>query len=87
MNDETKSFLVELFDVKLDKNKKELVELFDAKFDAKFAEQREYIENRLEDQTFQVTQIANEILYAVNRRFKRERKKTDEKIESKIAAL
>ncbi|MBO4293160.1 MAG: hypothetical protein J5881_02070 [Clostridia bacterium] len=83
MNDETKSFLVELFDVRFAEQEKRL----DAKFDAKFAEQREYIENRLEDQTFQVTQIANEILYAVNRRFKRERKKTDEKIESKIAAL
>ena len=132
MNDETKTFLVELFDVKLAENKKEIIkeitesfdaklaqnrkeitesfdaklaqnrkeitESFDAKlaqnrkemtelFDQKCAEQNKLFDTKFDDLTFQVTQVVGEILDVVNNKFERERKKTDKKINKKIAML
>ena len=116
MNDETKKFLVELFDVKLAENKKDIIEIFEQKFaeqdakidakfaeqdariDAKFAEQNEYIEKRFSEQNalfeakfdelrFEVNQVVGEVLDVVTNKFKKERKKTDEKIKNKITVL
>lgn len=83
MNDETKAFLVELFDVKLDQNKKEIIEIVNKKFDA----QNKLFETKFDELRTEVTGIVGEILEVIDNRFKNERKRTDAKIKKNIAVL
>ena len=90
MDNETKEFLVNMFDAKFAEQDKKIDAKFaeqDKKIDAKFEEQKELFDTRFAELTNDVTQIVGEILEEMDRKFKRERKKTDKDIKSKISVL
>ena len=104
MDNETKEFLVKLFDeqekkldAKFDARFAEQEKKLDAKFDARFAEQdkkmmgmfaeqREMFETEFTKLRNDVTNIVGEILDVMDRKFKRERRKTNSDI-NKVALL